>query len=155
MNLTDGVNLKSLVFAGFTAGYVMYIVDLALEGFLGLFGSYKIYKQWLIDERLFEGIEDVALFIGHQLNSILFAFFFAYPLVYKKLPENLILKGFVFATLWHVLVLAVSFMTGFLGSKWMYEIINMNFTSHITLYLLHVVWGMTLSIFYKPLEEVE
>ncbi len=153
MNLTKGVNIGSVLFAGFVAGYVMYVVDLALDGFLGLFGSYKIYKQWLVDAGLFPGFEDIALFLGHQFNSILFGFFFAYPFVYRKLPENPILKGFVFATLWHILVLIVSLFYGVLGAKWLQALINMNFNSHVSLYILHLVWGITLSVFYRPLEE--
>ncbi|MBK3331958.1 hypothetical protein GWK41_02600 [Persephonella atlantica] len=153
MNLTKGVNIGSVLFAGFVAGYVMYVVDLALDGFLGLFGSYKIYKQWLVDAELFPGFEDIALFLGHQLNGMLFGFFFAYPYVYNRLPSSLILKGGLFAVIWHILVLIVSGITGLLGSKWMSALIHMDVSGHITLFLLHLVWGITLSLFYKPPEE--
>ncbi|MDQ7056008.1 MAG: hypothetical protein Q9M89_05895 [Persephonella sp.] len=153
MSLIKGVNISSVLFAGFVAGYVMYVVDLALDGFLGLFGTYRIYKQWLVDAGLFTGFEDIALFLGHQFNGILFGFFFAHPFAYKKLPGNLILKGFVFATLWHILVLIVSFFYGMLGARWLQALINMDFSSHISLYLLHIMWGITLSLFYRPPEE--
>ncbi|WP_457642926.1 hypothetical protein [Persephonella sp.] len=153
MNLTEGINIKSVIFAGFVAGYVMYVVDLALDGWLGLFGTYRIYRPWLEEAGLFGGIEDIALFIGHQLNGILFGFFFAHPSVYRKLPENLIFKGAVFAVIWHFLVLTVAFFFGTTGAVWMKDLLYMPVSAHISFFILHLVWGVSLAVFYKPPQE--
>ena len=144
------INSGSLLIAGFIAGYVMYVIDLALEGWFGLFGSYKIYKEWLVQENLFKGYEDIALFIGHQLNSILFGFVFAY--IYQYIPGFKLLKGVLFSIGWHILVLIVAFIFGLGGAKWLSGIINMDINQHITLFILHLFWGTTLAFFYKPPE---
>ncbi|WP_456384534.1 hypothetical protein [Persephonella sp.] len=150
MNLAEGVNIKSLVLAGFIAGYVMYVVDLALDGWFGLFGTYRIYRQWLVDAGLFPGLEDIALFIGHQLNGILFGFLFAYPPVYRLLPGNPLVKGIIFGNIWHILVLLVSFLFGKTGAIWLNGLLTMSVEAHISLYLLHIIWSTTLAVFYKP-----
>ncbi|SNZ10590.1 hypothetical protein SAMN06265182_1894 [Persephonella hydrogeniphila] len=150
MNLTKGINISSLVFAGFIAGYIMYVVDLALDGWFGLFGTYRIYKNWLVEAGLFPGIEDIAIFLGHQLNSILFGFFFANPKIFYSLPNNSILKGTTFAIVWHILVLLISVLFGPTGAKWLNSLLHMPINAQISLFLLHIVWGVSLSLFYNP-----
>ena len=136
--------------AGFLAGYFMFVVDIALSGWFGLFGTYTIYKQWLIEAGLFKGIEDIAMFIGHQINAIIFGIFLVHPIIYKKLPQNTILKGLVFSILWHVTVLIVSFFLSIGGAKWMIDLINMSVKAYISLLLLHIIWGVSLTVFYSP-----
>jgi len=131
----------------------MYLVDVALEGWFGLFGTYKLYKQWLIDAGLFTGIEDIALFLGHEANSIILSLFFINPYVYSKLPSNLFLKGLTFAVLWHIAVMIVAFVFGITGSKWLYSLFSMPIKEHISFFLLHIVWALTLSYTYIPKEE--
>lgn len=153
MNLTERINIKSVIFSGFVAGYIMYVVDLALDGWFGLFGTYRIYKDWLLEADIFSGIEDIAILLGHQLNSILFGFFFAYPPIYYSLPKNIILKGAVFAVIWHILVLLVCILFGMTGAKWLNSLLHMPANAHISLLLLHIVWGVSLSVFYRPEEK--
>ncbi len=148
-SILENINLTNLTIAGFIAGYLMFIADLALGGFLGLFGTYDIYKNWITSQNLFKGYEDIAIFIGHQLNAIIFGFFLVYPLVWKNLPENRFIKGFVFATIWHILVLLVAFIFGNLGSIWLKDLIQMGIGFHISLYVLHLIWGISLALIYK------
>lgn len=152
IHLLKGVNTVSWIISSILAGYVMYLVDIALEGWFGLFGTYKTYKQWLIDAEIFKGLEDIALFLGHELNSLLLALFFVNPFFYKKLPDNLFLKGVAFAILWHIAVMIVVVIAGLGGSKWMYSLLTMPLKDHISFFLLHIVWGLTLSYTYIPKE---
>jgi len=131
----------------------MYLVDVALDGWFGLFGTYKLYKQWLLDAQLFRGIEDIALFLGHEANSIFLSLFFVNPYFYKKLPDNLFLKGLAFAVIWHIAVMIVAFVFGITGSKWMYSLLTMPVKDHISFFLLHIVWALTLSYTYNPQEK--
>ncbi len=148
INLLKGVNLTSWILSSLIAGYVMYLVDVALEGWFNLFGTYRLYKQWLVDAELFRGLEDIALFLGHEVNSVLLSLFFVNPFFYRKLPEHPFLKGVVFAVLWHIAVMIVAFLFGITGSKWMYSLLTMSLNDHISFFLLHIVWGLTLSYTY-------
>ncbi len=128
----------------------MYLVDIALEGWSGLFGTYRLYRQWLIDAGLFTGIEDIALFLGHEANSIILSLFFVNPYFYNRLPSNLFLKGIIFAVVWHIAVMIVVFITGIGGSVWMYSLLTMPLKDHISFFLLHIVWALSLSYTYIP-----
>ena len=148
-SILEDINLLSLTIAGFVAGYLMFITDLALSGFLGLFGTYDIYKSWITSQNLFQGFEDIAIFLGHQINAIIFGFFLVYPKIWKFLPQNRLIKGFIFATIWHLLVLVVSFIFGTLGSIWLKDLLKMGLNFHISLYLLHLVWGVSMALIYQ------
>ncbi len=150
IHLLKGVNIPSWALSSLLAGYVMYLVDIALEDWLGLFGTYKIYTQWLIEAGLFKGLEDIALFLGHELNSLLLSLFFVNPSIYKRLPKNLFLKGLVFAVLWHIAVMFVSGIFGLTGSLWLKDLFFLSLEGHISFFLLHIVWALTLSYTYEP-----
>ncbi len=150
IHLLEGVNLPSWILSSLLAGYTMYLVDVALNGWLGLFGTYKIYTEWLIDAGLFKGLEDIALFLGHELNSIFLSLFFVNHVFYNALPKNLFLKGLSFAVLWHIAVMVVCLIFGLTGSKWLYQLLTMPLKDHISFFLLHIVWGLTLSYTYQP-----
>ncbi len=150
LHLLKGVNIPSWILSSLLAGYTMYLVDLALDGWLGLFGTYKIYTNWLVEAGLFKGIEDIALFLGHELNSVFLSLFFVNPVFYNLLPKNLFLKGLSFAILWHVAVMVVCIVFGSTGSKWLYQLLAMPLKDHISFFLLHIVWGLTLSYTYQP-----
>ncbi len=150
INLFRGVNLTSWIISSLTAGYIMYLVDVALEGWLGLFGTYKTYKNWLIDAGIFKGIEDIALFLGHEVNSMVLSLFFVNPFFYYRLPKHPFLKGLTFAVLWHITVMIVAFFFGITGSKWMYSLLTMHLKEQFSFFLLHIVWGLTLSYTYVP-----
>jgi hypothetical protein len=150
INLVEGVNIPSWLLSSLLAGYIMYLVDLALEGWFGLFGSYKLFKSWLIEAGIFSGIEDIALFIGHEVNSVFLSLFFVNPVFYKRLPENLFLKGISFGILWHLAVILVCVIFGISGSIWLYQLLTMPVKEHISLFLLHIVWGLSLSYLYRP-----
>ncbi len=150
INLVEGVNIPSWLLSSLFAGYIMYLVDLALEGWFGLFGSYKLFKSWLVEADIFSGIEDIALFIGHELNSVILSLFFVNPVFYKRLPENLFFKGLSFGILWHLAVIFVCVVFGISGSIWLYQLLTMPVKEHISLFLLHIVWGLSLSYLYRP-----
>ncbi len=150
IHLLKGVNIPSWILSSLLAGYTMYLVDLALDGWLGLFGTYKLYTQWLIQANIFKGLEDIALFLGHELNSLFLSLFFVNPFFYKKLPENLLLKGLSFAIFWHIAVMMVCIVFGLTGSKWLYQLLTMSFREHISFFLLHIVWALSLSYTYIP-----
>ncbi len=128
----------------------MYLVDLALDGWFGLFGTYKLYTNWLVEAGIFKGIEDIALFLGHELNSLFLSLFFVNPVFYNLLPKNLFLKGLSFAILWHIAVMVVCAVFGLTGSKWLYQLLTMSISNHISFFLLHIVWALTLSYTYQP-----
>ncbi len=152
-----GVNFGSYLFASFVAGYVMLGVDLMLDGFLGLFGTYRYYIQLIKIWGIFKGYEDLIMAIGHTLNSLVLALFFVHPKVYELLPtKNGFIKGISFGILWHILVLIVLVITAFGGSKFMKEFLSMPLRDHISLIILHIIWGGVLGLLYNPYKkEVE
>ncbi|WP_461829745.1 hypothetical protein [Aquifex sp.] len=150
MQVIKGVNFLSYLFASFVAGYVMFGVDMMLDGFLGLFGTYEFYVNLLKELGLFKGYEDIAMVLGHQLNSMVLALFFVHPAVYFRLPGNPFLKGLSFGILWHLLVLVVLFITAFGGAEFMKRFLGMPFSDHLSLFILHVVWGVCLGVLYEP-----
>lgn len=149
-NLLEGVNIPSWILSSLLAGYTMYLVDLALDGWFGLFGTYKLYTNWLVEAGIFKGLEDIALFLGHELNSMFLSLFFVNPVFYNFLPKNLLFKGLSFAVLWHIAVMIVCTVFGLTGSKWLYQLLTMSISDHISFFLLHIVWGLTLSYTYQP-----
>ncbi len=148
-NLLEGVNIPSWILSSLLAGYTMYLVDLALDGWFGLFGTYKLYTSWLVEAGIFKGLEDIALFLGHELNSMFLSLFFVNPVFYNFLPKNLLFKGLSFAVLWHIAVMIVCIAFGLTGSKWLYQLLTMSISDHISFFLLHIVWGLTLSYTYQ------
>ena len=153
MQVIRGVNFPSYLFASFVAGYVMFGVDMMLDGFLGLFGTYEFYVNLLKELGLFRGYEDLAMVVGHQLNSMVLALFFVHPAVYFRLPGKGLIKGFTFGVLWHFLVLILLFITAFGGAEFMKRFLGMPFSDHVSLFLLHVLWGACLGILYEPAED--
>ncbi len=149
-NLLEGVNIPSWILSSLLAGYTMYLVDLALDGWFGLFGTYKLYTSWLVEAGIFKGLEDIALFLGHELNSMFLSLFFVNPVFYNFLPKNLLFKGLSFAVLWHIAVMIVCIAFGLTGSKWLYQLLTMSISDHISFFLLHIVWALTLSYTYQP-----
>ena len=150
INLLEGVNIPSWILSSLLAGYTMYLVDLALDGWFGLFGTYKLYTNWLVEAGIFKGLEDIALFLGHELNSMFLSLFFVNPVFYNFLPKNLFFKGLSFAVLWHIAVMIVCIAFGLTGSKWLYQLLTMSISDHISFFLLHIVWALTLSYTYQP-----
>ena len=150
INLLEEVNIPSWILSSLLAGYTMYLVDLALDGWFGLFGTYKLYTNWLVEAGIFKGLEDIALFLGHELNSMFLSLFFVNPVFYNFLPKNLLFKGLSFAVLWHIAVMIVCIAFGLTGSKWLYQLLTMSISDHISFFLLHIVWGLTLSYTYQP-----
>ncbi|WP_148209113.1 hypothetical protein [Thermocrinis albus] len=148
--MIKGVNFPSYVFASLVAGYVMMGVDIMLEGFLGLFGSYRQYVEIVSYTGLFRGYEDLAMVIGHTFNSMIFAIFFVTPQVYHRLPSPWgAVKGLFFGICWHALALAFLVITSLLGARMSELMLPHHLHQHLTLLLLHVVWGVTLGALYN------
>ncbi|WP_457600704.1 hypothetical protein [Hydrogenivirga sp.] len=146
-----GVNFSSYLFASLVAGYVMLGADLMLDGFLGLFGTYRGYIELIKLWGIFVGMEDWVMAAGHTLNSVVLALVFVHPKVYGTLPSRSgLLKGLAFGALWHLLVLLVLVITAYGGAKFMKEFLGMPFRDHLSLLLLHLVWGGTLGFLYVP-----
>ncbi len=146
------MNFWSYLFASLVAGYVMMGVDLMLDGFLGLFGTYKTYIELIKLWGIFKGFEDWVVAIGHMLNSVVLALAFVYPTIYKKLPgKSGFLKGLSFGILWHIVVLIVLVITAFGGAGFMREFLSMPLREHVSLFLLHLVWGGVLGLLYVPI----
>ncbi len=145
------MNFKSYLFASLVAGYVMMGVDLMLDGFLGLFGTYRTYIELIKLWGIFKGLEDWVMAIGHMANSVILALVFVYPPVYERLPgKKGLVKGIGFGALWHVVVLIVLVVTAFGGARFMKEFLSMPLNEHVSLFLLHVVWGGVLGLLYVP-----
>ena len=69
---------------------------------------------------------------------------------HELLPtKNGFIKGISFGILWHILVLIVLIITAFGGSKFMKEFLNMPLRDHISLFILHIIWGGVLGLLYK------
>ena len=145
------MNFGSYLFASLVAGYVMMGVDLMLDGFLGLFGTYRTYVELIKLWGIFKGFEDWVMAIGHMANSVVLALVFVYPPIYARLPGRKgLVKGVSFGVLWHVVVLIVLLITAFGGARFMKEFLNMPLNEHVSLFLLHVVWGGVLGLLYVP-----
>ncbi len=143
------MNFWSYIFASLVAGYVMMGVDLMLDGFLGLFGTYRTYIELIKLWGIFKGLEDWVMAIGHMANSVILALVFVYPPVYERLPgKKGLVKGIGFGALWHVVVLIVLVITAFGGAKFMREFLSMPLKEHLSLFLLHIVWGGVLGVLY-------
>ncbi len=142
------MNIPKLIFASFIAGYAMLGVDILFEGFLGLFGTYREYIDWIREFGIFKGYEDLAMVVGHQVNSLALGVFFAHPYVYRRLPRNSLLRGVSFGVGWHVFVISLAFLTYHLGAEPMGKILNSDLEGHLSLFLMHVVWAVVLSLLY-------
>ena len=148
-----GVNFASYLFASLVAGYVMMGVDLMLDGFLGLFGTYRGYIELIKLWGIFRGLEDWVMAVGHMVNSVVLALVFVYPSVYRRLPgRGGFVKGLSFGVLWHILVLIALVVTAFGGAEFMREFLRMPLSDHLSLFLLHLVWGGVLGLLYVPRE---
>ncbi len=135
MEIVKNINFKSLVFAGFAAGYIMYFVDFWFAGLLGLFG-------------LFPGTKDTWWMITHHIDAILIGLLFAWPAVYGKLPGASWLKGLVFGLGFWILTLIVGFIAGALGAKMFSG--GMPGSAVVSSLLLHLVYGFFLGVLYVP-----
>ncbi len=145
-----GVNLPSYLVASFFAGYAMLGVDIMLEGFLGLFGTYRDYMRVMEGWGVPEDQVFLLMAVGHQLNSLLLGFFFVHPKVYRRIPFEGFLKGAVFGLIWNFLALGFAGITGLLGAEFMKLIARADLESLVSLTLLHVIWGSVLGLLYDP-----
>jgi len=132
----NGINFKSLVAAGFIAGYLMYFIDHWFGGIFGLFG-------------FFPGTKDPWWMLQHHIDSIIIALLFAWPLVYSVLPGRGWLKGTIFGLLWGIGFIIVSLIAGALGAK-IFSQIPFNAYIVITSLLLHIFYGFFLGLLYVP-----
>lgn len=130
------VNLKSLAFAGFVAGYVMFFVDKYLGGTLGLFG-------------MFPGTESPWWMLEHHIDGIIIAIPFALPAVQRTLPGRGWLKGTIYGFLWAIVVTVVMLVSGALGAG-MFAQMTLSVSWAISTLLLHMVYGFTLGAIYLP-----
>ena len=120
-----GINLRSLTFAGFVAGYAMYLADKYLAGTLGLFGSYP-------------GTASPWWMLQHHIDAIVFAIPFALPAIQRRLPGSGWLKGTVYGLLWAILVTIVMLIVGSLGANF-FTHMRLTVTGTTTSMLLHLV----------------
>ncbi len=151
-----GVNFLSYLFASLVAGYVMLGVDMMLEGALGLFGTYRHFIELTKDFGIMEGMEDLAMVIGHTADSVVLALFFVHPRIYRLIPSKSgALKGAIFGLVWSVIVEVVVFTLANLGSKFMEGFLNLPVAIHISILLLHLIWGTVLGILYNPPKPVQ
>lgn len=139
METIKGVNVKSLFFAGFMAGYVMFFLDYWLAGFLGLFG-------------VFPGTKDVWWMILHHVDSIfLFSLAFAWPTLYRRWPGSGLVKGLVYGLVLWIVVVVVMLVGGALGAK-MFSGPAPGFSFMASQFILHLVYGAVLGALYVPPE---
>jgi hypothetical protein len=131
-----GVNFRSLVFAAFAAGYVMFFVDHWFAGFLGLFG-------------LFPGTSNIWWMIEHHIDSIIISLLFAWPVVHTRLPGRRWLKGLVFGIIWVILYFIVWLIARAAGAS-MFQQGSMTAAIAISSLLLHTIWGLVLGVLYVP-----
>ena len=151
-----GVNFPSYLFASLVAGYVMLGADLMLEGTLGLFGTYRYFIELTKGFGIMEGMEDLAMVIGHTADSVVLALFFVHPRIYRLIPsKGGALKGAVFGIAWSFLVEVVVFTLARLGSGFMEGFLNLPLRIHISIFLLHIIWGTVLGILYNPSKHVQ
>lgn len=142
MNTVKGINFWSMVFAGFTAGYLMYFVDFWFNGTLGLFG-------------VFPGTADPWWMITHHVDSIvIFGLLFAWPAVYNRLPRTRWVKGIVYGFLVWLLVSIITWIAGALGAKF-FANASMSMAMVLSSLLLHLVYGFVLGVLYNPPAEKE
>ncbi|MDQ7039160.1 MAG: hypothetical protein Q9N26_08230 [Aquificota bacterium] len=141
-----GVNFPSYLIASFLAGYAMLGVDIMLDGFLGLFGTYRDYMEvmegWGVpEEQVF-----LLMAVGHQINSFLLGIFFAHPAIYSRIPSGGLIKGLIFGFVWNVLVFLVAIPLYLGGAEFMGLILK----DPLSLTLLHMIWGGVLGLLYSP-----
>jgi hypothetical protein len=132
-----GINFKSVVPAGFIAGYLMFFIDYWLTGFLGLFGY-------------FPGTSNAWWMLEHHIESIIFALVFAWPLIYHIMPGRAWLKGAIFGFIWAIFVLIISLVAGALGAD-IFRQMTFSLSMVITGFLVHIFWGFFLGVLYVPL----
>lgn len=127
----------------------MMAVDIMMDGFLGLFGTYREYLNIIKQFGMFNGFEDVIMVLGHMINSVVLALFFVHPAVYRRLPfKSGIAKGTVFGAFWHVCVVLFLFITSLGGAKFSITMMSASLSSQVSLFLLHLVWGAVLGLLY-------
>jgi uncharacterized membrane protein YagU involved in acid resistance len=144
------VNFFSYLFSSLVAGYVMMAVDIMMDGFLGLFGTYREYLNIIKQFGMFNGFEDVIMVLGHMANSVILALFFVHPAVYRRLPFKWgVAKGIVFGAFWHVCVVLFLLITSLGGAKFSTAMMSASFSSQVSLFFLHMVWGGTLGFLYS------
>lgn len=136
-----GVNLKSLIVAGFVAGWMMYLMDRYFAGCLGLFGIYP-------------GTSDWGWMFTHHVESIIFAIPFAWPAIYKKLPGSGWLKGLVYGLLWWIIInLILGYIGALIGATVIKEMQPTTAEMFISVMLLRLSWGLIIGTLYVPAKE--
>lgn len=136
-----GINFKSLIVAGFVAGWLMYFVD---HWFAGLFGGMF---------GMFPGTSNWGWMLKHEIEAIIFAIPFAWPFLYNLLPGKGWLKGLIYGFLWWlILLLILGWIAGALGAKPFQQMAPTSFAILISDVVLHLVWGFFLGVLYVPEE---
>jgi hypothetical protein len=138
--VVKGINFRSLAFAGFAAGYLMFFVDKWFAGTLGLLGA-------------FPGTKDPWWMLEHHIDGIILALAFAWPLVYKHLPGPGWLKGAIFGFVWMIVYWVVTAIAGVLGAS-IFAGISWTFGLLVTFFFLHTLYGFSLGVLYVPPESV-
>jgi hypothetical protein len=136
-----GINVKSLLFAGFVASYLMFFIDKWFGGFIGLFGAYP-------------GTSSIWWMVEHHIDGIIFALAFAWPFIYKILPGGGCLKGLIFGLAWTIALGITALIAGALGAE-LFKQMPMAFKPFVSNLLLHMAWGFFLGILYTPPKERE
>ncbi|MFN3813689.1 MAG: hypothetical protein ACK4SM_03600 [Aquificaceae bacterium] len=133
-----GVNFWSFLFASQMGGYAMVLLDGVYSKWFGLFG-------------MFPGLKDPAWFIHHQMDATLFTIPLVLPAMWKRLPGAGILKGIIYAILWHIFVIIVSLIGSLGGAEWFQRPMTLN--AQVSTFILHLVWGGLTGFLYNPPEE--
>ncbi len=132
----EQVNLVSLLFAGFAAGYLMAFADEWLKGFLGLFG-------------VFPGLENTRWLVFHQIDSILFAIPFAWW-AGRSAYAPLWLAGAIYGVIWWLLSVIFAVIARVGGAERMRGR-QMPARAVVSNFLLHAVWGFFVGLLYVRL----
>ncbi len=132
----NGINFKSLVVAGFVAGYLMFFIDHWFAGLFGIFG-------------FFPGTSDPWWMLEHHIDSIVIALLFAWPIIYGIMPGPGWLKGSVFGLLWGIAFIIVGLIAGALGAK-IFKQIPFNAYVVFSSLILHIIYGFFLGVLYVP-----
>jgi len=132
----SGINFRSLVVAGFVAGYLMFFIDHWFSGLFGLFG-------------FFPGTSSPWWMLEHHIDSIVIALLFAWPVIYGIMPGPGWFKGSVFGLLWGIAFIIVELIAGALGAK-AFKQIPFNAYFVFTSLILHVIYGFFLGAIYVP-----
>jgi hypothetical protein len=92
--------------------------------------------------------------IEHHIDSIIFALIFAWPFIYKLLPNGGWLKGLIFGFFWTIVLAVTALIAGALGAT-IFQQWPTGFKPFISNLVLHMSWGFFLGVLYTPPKELE